>query len=58
MALTSLRAPLAIVAEHDIEIKQLNVNFAFLYSNLDKEIYLKQPKGFWIDGAKGEKLVY
>jgi hypothetical protein len=29
----------------------------FLYRDLDKEIYLKQPKGFWVDGTNKEKLV-
>lgn len=40
-----------------MEIKQLNVDSAFLYGDLDEEIYLEQPEGFWVYGANGEKLV-
>jgi hypothetical protein len=56
-ALTSLRALLAIAAENDMEIKQLDVDSAFLYGDLDEEIYLEQPEGFRVDGTNGEKLV-
>lgn len=57
VAVTSLRALLAIATERNMVIKQLNVNSAFLYGDLSKEIYLEQPKCFQIDGANGEKLV-
>lgn len=57
VALTSLWALLAIAIERDMEIKQLDVDLAFLYYDLDKEIYFKQLKGFWINGTNGEKLV-
>lgn len=40
-----------------MEIKQLDVNSAFLYGDLDKEIYLEQPKGFQVNGVDREKLV-
>lgn len=40
-----------------MEIKQLDVDSTFLYGNLNKEIYLKQPKGFRVNGTNGEKLV-
>lgn len=50
VALTSLWALLAVATEHDMEIKELDVDSAFLYRNLDEEIYFEQPKGFWIDG--------
>lgn len=45
-ALMSLQAVLAIATEWDMELKKLDVNSAFLYGNLKKEIYLKQPEGF------------
>jgi hypothetical protein len=57
VALTSLRALLTVAAENDMEIKQLDVDSAFLYGDLDEEIYLEQPQGFRIDGTNGEKLV-
>lgn len=40
VALTFLRALLAIAIEQDMEIKQLNVDLTFLYGNLNQEIYL------------------
>lgn len=48
---------LAIAIEQDMEIKQVDVDSAFLYRDLDNEIYLKEPKGFRINGTNGEKLV-
>jgi hypothetical protein len=57
VAFTSLRALLAVATENNMEIKQLDVDLAFLYGDLDEEIYLEQPKGFWVDGGNGEKLV-
>lgn len=58
VALTSLRALLAVATKHDIEIKQLSVDSLFMYNNLDEEIYFKQLKSFWVNGANGEKFVY
>lgn len=40
-----------------MEIKQLNVDFVFLYGNLSKEIYFEQLKGFQINGVNREMLV-
>lgn len=54
VALTSLRALLAIATKDDMEIKQLNMDLAFLYG---KEIYLEQPKGFRVNRTNREKLV-
>ena len=50
VSLTSLRAVLAIAAKLSMKIKQLDVNSAFLYGNLQEEIYLEQPEGFEIEG--------
>lgn len=41
VALTSLKALLAIATEQDIEIKQLDINFSFLYGNLNEDIYFE-----------------
>lgn len=57
VALTSLQALLAMATKNNMEIKQLDVNLAFLYGDLNEEIYLKQPEVFRVHGAKGEKLV-
>lgn len=53
VALTSLQALLTIATKRDMEIKQLDVDSAFLYGDLDKEIYFKQPKGFRVSGTNG-----
>ena len=37
---------LALAALHDWEIKALDVKTAFLFGELDKEIYMVQPEGF------------
>lgn len=57
VALTSLQALLAVATKYNMEIKQLNVNSAFPYRDLDEEIYFEQPKGFRVDGIDGKKLV-
>lgn len=42
----SLRVILSIVAAHDLEIVQLDVKTAFLYGDIDEELYMDQPSGF------------
>jgi len=34
------------VAQGDLELEQLDVKTIFLHSELEKMIYMKQPKGF------------
>lgn len=43
---SSLRTILAIAAALNLKLKQFDVKTAFLHSDLDEEIYMKQPKGF------------
>ena len=43
---------MALTALHDWELEALNVKTAFLYGNLDEEIYMKQPEGFIIKGQE------
>ena len=36
----------AIAAAHDLEIEQMDVKTAFLYGDIDVEVYVEQPDGF------------
>ena len=42
----SYKALFAIVAAEDMELEQMDVKTAFLYGNIDREIYVEQPHGF------------
>jgi hypothetical protein len=42
----SLRVLLSLVARDDLELHQLDVKTAFLYGELDEDIYVTQPPGF------------
>ena len=44
--LNTLRVVLSFVAARDLEMMQLDIKTAFLYGELDEEIYLEQPEGF------------
>ena len=43
---------LAITVLEDQNIHSINVKAAYLYSNLDKEIYIEQPEGFRLPGKE------
>ncbi|KAK4273328.1 hypothetical protein QN277_021753 [Acacia crassicarpa] len=51
----SLRIILALVAHFDMELQQMDVKTAFLNGELEEEVYMKQPKGFF--SSEGEHLV-
>ncbi|KAF4979965.1 hypothetical protein FDECE_17964 [Fusarium decemcellulare] len=42
----SYKAIFAIAAALDVEIEQMDVKTAFLYGDIDEEIYVSQPEGF------------
>ena len=42
----TVRLLLALSAREDWEIEALDVKTAFLYGNLDEELYMEQPEGF------------
>jgi hypothetical protein len=46
---------LYVVVVFDFELKQMDVKTKFLHGDLEEEIYMKQPKGFVVNGKK--KLV-
>lgn len=43
---SSLRTLFALTAEMNLKMKHLDVDTAFLYGELDEEVYLEQPQGF------------
>lgn len=49
---SSIRVLLAMVALLDSELEQLDVKTAFLYGELEEQIYMHQPEGFEIRGKK------
>jgi hypothetical protein len=52
---TSIRVLLALVAQYDMELEQLDVKTAFLHGDLEEVIYMAQPEGF--KEAGNENLV-
>ena len=42
----SYKALFAIAAAYDLEIEQMDVKIAFLYGDVDTNIYIRQPMGF------------
>uniref|UniRef100_A0A2N9GEX0 Integrase catalytic domain-containing protein n=1 Tax=Fagus sylvatica TaxID=28930 RepID=A0A2N9GEX0_FAGSY len=49
---TSIKAVLALVADQDMELEQLDVKTAFLHGNLEEEIFMEQPEGFKQPGTE------
>lgn len=42
----SIRMVLALAARNNLKIQQMDVQTAFLYGELDEEIYMEQPEGY------------
>jgi hypothetical protein len=52
--ITTIRVLLALAASHGQHIHQMDVSMAFLYGELDEEIYMEQPDGYKIPGQKNK----
>ena len=50
--LDSLHLLLAIAAHFDLDVHHIDIKSAYLNGDLDKEIYMDQPKGFMVPGKK------
>ena len=46
MRWSTLRIILALAAIEDLELRSVDISHAFINSNIDTEIYMKQPEGF------------
>ena len=57
ISFTSLRVLLSLAAEFNMELAQVDIDTAYLYGDIDKELYLAQPEGFEKIGKHGEQLV-
>lgn len=49
---SSIRMLLALVAQFDLELAQLDVKIAFLHKDLEEEIYMAQPDRFRVVGKE------
>ena len=56
----SLRLLIALSAYHHLHPQQLDIKVAFLYSILNKDIYMQLPEGSQIEGMYGKlnKCIY
>eukprot|EP00253_Pinus_taeda_P013648 PITA_13648 len=48
----SIRLLLSVATAFDFEVEQMDVKIKFLHDNLEKYIYMKQPKGSMMKGKK------
>ena len=45
-----IRLVLGMVAAENLHLEQLDVKTVFLYGDLEKDLYMIQPKGFTVQG--------
>jgi hypothetical protein len=48
----SFRIIMALVAHYDLELHQMDVKTVFLNGDLEKNVYMAQPKGFVVEGKE------
>lgn len=48
--LPTLRILLAIASKYNLDIQQMDVKSAFLYGNIEEEVFIEKPKGMKEDG--------
>ena len=48
----SVRTVITLAAKHDLKLHQLDITTAFLNSELNEDIYMKQPEGFEVKGKE------
>ena len=51
-----IRMVLAIAVLRNLEIHQIDINASFLNGELDEEIYMEQPEGFFYSKRKKESM--
>jgi hypothetical protein len=55
----SYKAIFALTAAYNWEIEQIDVKIAFLYGDIDEDIWIKLPTGYGVSGtAKLRKALY
>ncbi|GKC40128.1 zinc finger, CCHC-type containing protein [Tanacetum coccineum] len=55
--ITTIRLLLALAAIHNLVIHQMDVKTTFLNGDLEDEVYMKQPKGFFMPGNEHKKIL-
>ena len=50
--ITTIRLLVALATIYHLEIHQMDVKTTFLYGELDEKVYMKQPKGFDLEGQE------
>ena len=50
----TMRLLLAVAALENLNIQSIDVKTAYLYGNLDEEIYMEQPEGFKLPGKENK----
>lgn len=51
LASRSFRMMMAIAAHHDMELKQYDVTNAFVHATMDREVYMRMPRGYQKPGT-------
>lgn len=56
MTMTTLRWLFAFAARNDMQVKQADIETAYLYGNIDVELYMSVPEGLRVEGESSVKL--